>query len=266
MMPTPHPNPGLDAKNRKLLSQSRKAQAAFTLIELLVVISIISLLVAILLPALSRAREAAVQVTCKSQQRQIGLAIHVYATEYKGFFPVLAGQRDWDRPSTLVHGLAVANDYLTRSGTAMNLALGYSAVFACPGDPNSFDQGPLGPFPISYHYRQTVMGGGHFYPRATDPVSWFADERRAALHVDQREGLNYARPLLWERFTGASSNNWTIRNDGGASFNTGDTRFKWEADRTTSGSYWHVGDWGTNVLYEDGAVSWVLWPHAKATR
>jgi prepilin-type N-terminal cleavage/methylation domain-containing protein len=55
----------------------------FTLIELLVVIAIIALLVSILLPALSGARDAARTVVCQSNQRQLGLSIQTYATEQK---------------------------------------------------------------------------------------------------------------------------------------------------------------------------------------
>ena len=54
---------------------------AFTLIELLVVISIIALLIAILLPALNSARGAVRLMTCLSSQRQIGIALKVYAVE-----------------------------------------------------------------------------------------------------------------------------------------------------------------------------------------
>ncbi|MEM6331902.1 MAG: DUF1559 domain-containing protein [Planctomycetota bacterium] len=60
---------------------------AFTLIELLVVISIIALLIAILLPTLRAARDAAQAVTCASNLRQIGIGLHAYAAEYDGRVP-----------------------------------------------------------------------------------------------------------------------------------------------------------------------------------
>lgn len=53
----------------------------FTLIELLVVIAIVALLIALLLPALSQARESAVNITCAAQQRQTGMALLMYLTE-----------------------------------------------------------------------------------------------------------------------------------------------------------------------------------------
>ncbi len=62
-------------------------KTGFTLIELLVVVSIIALLVSILVPSLSSAREAAQSVDCKSNQRSLSLAVHMYINESGGSYP-----------------------------------------------------------------------------------------------------------------------------------------------------------------------------------
>jgi len=69
------------------LSRTRK-YGGFTLIELLVVISIIGVLVALLLPALKSARQRAVTIRCAANVKQIGMALSMYANDWKMYIPV----------------------------------------------------------------------------------------------------------------------------------------------------------------------------------
>jgi prepilin-type N-terminal cleavage/methylation domain-containing protein len=66
------------------IRRSHRPAGGFTLVELLVVVGIISILIALLLPALNKAREAAKRTACLSNERQIAMAYMMYANDFNG--------------------------------------------------------------------------------------------------------------------------------------------------------------------------------------
>jgi len=85
--------------------------AAFTLVELLVVIGIIALLISILLPALTRARQSAQRVACAAKLQQIMVAATVHRTDHKDYYP-LAGLLTGGQPQELDDPDSQKYDYL----------------------------------------------------------------------------------------------------------------------------------------------------------
>ncbi|HEX4055170.1 MAG TPA: type II secretion system protein [Tepidisphaeraceae bacterium] len=101
---------------------------AFTLVELLVVIGIIAVLIAILLPALSKARQQSMTVQCMSNMRQVGLALLQYADQNDGYlFPNGLG---WSNTNVYLHS--------PDDGTLTNTGPGNALVLASPDQWNAY--------------------------------------------------------------------------------------------------------------------------------
>ena len=128
------------------MANSRKSAPAwgFTLVELLVVIGIIAVLISILLPALQKAREAAMKAKCLSNLRQVFLLESQYATEYKGWIGYNliwnnAGAATWTDFLTGGDGPGTGNP--TADGYVVPLQASAPEILTCPSY-----------FPYTYQY------------------------------------------------------------------------------------------------------------------
>ena len=122
---------------RSLLAGERRS--GFTLIELLVVISIIALLISILIPSLSRARQAAKSVVCASNMRGLMQALYLYAGDH----------RDQLVSAGLAHGASYANEQAAWINTLRKEYGENTLIAKCPQDQSQHWEVPIQPPSIS---------------------------------------------------------------------------------------------------------------------
>ncbi len=192
----------------------------FTLVELLVVISIIAVMISVLLPALSKSRQAAMTIACAAQLRQLGIAYTGYMADFGGWLPTSQEFCPLDAP------WPVAPSKLEPDGFFYQRYLGGSnppdrqnalRVFHCPEGPTAA-----------------------YYPWSVDQVSSYAQNRYYETAPRWRE-----RSSQWKRpsSTGLLAELWVIP-DGSY----------WD---TTASALAPRHNNGGNLMYLDGHVGWI---------
>lgn len=126
-----------------------RSKKAFTLIELLVVIAIIALLLAILIPSLSIAKERARRVIDMTNLRQTGLGLNVYAEQNDGKLPPQYGNIAWRAAQAYVDGGSSSKPKAVHLGLVYeNRMIDNPEIFYCPSQPRKIEY----PWPYDYYF------------------------------------------------------------------------------------------------------------------
>ena len=183
------------------MHRSRPPCNGFTLVEVLVVIAIIGLLVALLLPAVQAAREAARRMSCTNHLKQIGLALQNYEGTNRCLPSARTGSPHlWSAQAQILPYLEGGNVYQTINfnygvldPTNVDAVKAIIPTYLCPSDTQARLHPNFGPNNYVANAGTGLQNGGSFRdygPEGTQPIDGVFYDRSAVRFADITDGLS----------------------------------------------------------------------------
>jgi len=233
---------------------------AFTLIELLVVIAIIAILAAMLLPALSRAKQRAMTIGCLNNLKQLQLCWHLYAVDNRDVLPPNNSVADILTGSTLSAGGSWCTNNARYdadpAGISHGLLFPYNtslSIYRCPADRSTLEgsnHAPGTPRLRSYNMSQSVNGYPEFNPQLSSYIPSF--RTLTSIRVPSTSKLmvfiDVHEDSIYDALFGIPTKQWW-----------GETKSWWDipANRHSQGS---------NLSFADGHAEAWKWRAPKSVR
>jgi len=195
---------------------------AFTLIELLVVIAIIGILAALLLPALSSAKQKAWAATCNSNMRQIGVALRMFADDNRGWYPMSRARIPWNH----LNPESPSNSWMQQIVSSVR----NTNVYQCPTDrksPFSYFNGVRAGY-VAANYRHAAVNSRWIqfpaaYVLSGDTTS---DASKRIFYPEDADKDDYSQNCVGGVANGSHCVEWRVHSQ------------------------------GQNILFEDGHTKW----------